>query len=136
MADSSKMISCSLKKPTLTKISREEVQRTGRQRKRPSFFQDFENEEQNLDKILDEFEQQQIEEAKNPKPKQERKATPGSSRPRRKRELIPEEEEEPESIELETTRSGKKHIFSLLCRPGSAKHLGSAGSFFCSDTRY
>ena len=91
-----------MKKPTLTKINREDVQRTGRQRKRPSFFQDFENEEQNLDKILDEFEQQQIEEAKNPKPKLEKK-TPGSSRPRRKRELIPEEEEEPESIELETT---------------------------------
>lgn len=95
----------SLKKPIMMKIEREEVQRSGRQRKRPSFFQDFENEEQNLDKILDEFEQQQMEEAKNPKPKLERK-TPGSSRPRRKREFIPEEEEEEESIELETTRSG------------------------------
>ena len=72
----------SLKKPIMMKIEREEVQRSGRQRKRPSFFQDFENEEQNLDKILDEFEQQQMEEAKNPKPKLERK-TPGSSRPRR-----------------------------------------------------
>jgi hypothetical protein len=61
---------CSLKKPVLTRINRDEVHRTGRERKRPSFFQDFENEEQNLDKILDEFEQQQMEEASNPRPKQ------------------------------------------------------------------
>jgi hypothetical protein len=96
------------------KIKREDVQRSGRQRKRPSFFQDFENEENNLDKILDEFEQQQLEESQNPKPKQEKK-TPKSSRPRRKRELIHDDEEEDHPIELETTRSGKdKYNFSNL----------------------
>ena len=91
------------------KIKREDVQRSGRQRKRPSFFQDFENEENNLDKILDEFEQQQLEESQNPKPKLEKK-TPKSSRPRRKRELIHDDEEEEHPIELETTRSGEDFI--------------------------
>jgi hypothetical protein len=60
-----------------------------------------------LDKILDEFEQQQMEEAANPKPKVEKK-TPRTPRPRRKRELIQDDDEIEYPIELETTRSGKK----------------------------
>ena len=34
--------------------------RSGRQRKRPSFFQEFESQENNLDSILAEFEQTQV----------------------------------------------------------------------------
>ena len=49
-----------VKKPIMLKIKREASERTSRQRKRPSFFQDYENEENNLDKILDEFEQEQV----------------------------------------------------------------------------
>jgi hypothetical protein len=46
-----------------------------------------------------------MEEAKNPKPKPEKK-TPTGTRPRRKREYIPDEDELLEPVELETTRSG------------------------------
>ena len=42
------------------KIKREASERSSRARKRPSFFQEYENEEDNLDKILDEFEQEQV----------------------------------------------------------------------------
>ena len=37
-----------------------EQTRSGRQRKRPSFFQEFESQENNLDNILQEFEQTQV----------------------------------------------------------------------------
>ena len=37
-----------------------EKSRSGRQRKRPSFFQEFESQENNLDSILAEFEQNQV----------------------------------------------------------------------------
>ena len=37
-----------------------EKSRSGRQRKRPSFFQEFESQENNLDSILAEFEQTQV----------------------------------------------------------------------------
>ena len=37
-----------------------EQTRSGRQRKRPSFFQEFESQENNLDSILAEFEQTQV----------------------------------------------------------------------------
>ncbi len=48
-------------------------------------LQEFENEEQNLDKILDEFEQEQINEAQNPKPKVVKPTKNPGSRPRRRR---------------------------------------------------
>ena len=48
------------KKPITLKIKREASTRESRSRKRPSFFQEYENEEDNLDKILDEFEQEQV----------------------------------------------------------------------------
>lgn len=37
-----------------------ETSRSGRQRKRPSFFQEFESQENNLDNILADFEQTQV----------------------------------------------------------------------------
>merc|ERR1712020_199560 len=61
-----------LKKPITERVERSMPERkSGRKQKRPSFFQEFEEEEDNLDKILDDFELEQIEEAKNPdaKPK-------------------------------------------------------------------
>ena len=42
----------------VTPVQREN--RSGRQRKRPSFFQEFESQENNLDSILAEFEQTQV----------------------------------------------------------------------------
>ena len=60
------------------------IEREQRERKRPSFFQEFENEENNLDKILDEFEQEQMEEAKKPKP-EKKERPPGYVPKKRKR---------------------------------------------------
>lgn len=96
-----------VKKPIMLKIKREKEERNTRQRKRPSFFQDYENEENNLDKILDEFEQEQILEARaprEPKPKREPKA---SSRPRKRRAPSPTMMDDEKEIELETSRSGR-----------------------------
>ena len=79
--------------------------RSGRKRKRPSFFQEFENEESNLDKILDDFEQEQLEESKFPKPKRAVK-NPGS-RPRQRRRIQEDDyDDDDDEVELETTRSG------------------------------
>ena len=97
-----------VKKPIMLKIKREKEERNTRQRKRPSFFQDYENEENNLDKILDEFEQEQILEARaprDPKPKREPKAT--GTRPRKRRAPSPTMMDEEKEIELETSRSGR-----------------------------
>merc|ERR1712154_528705 len=53
-----------LKKPITERLERQLPERkSGRKQKRPSFFQEFEEEEDNLDKILDDFELEQIEEA-------------------------------------------------------------------------
>ena len=96
------------KKPIMLKIKKEggEDARSARKRKRPSFFQEFENEENNLDKILDDFELEQIEESKKPKAEKKPPKAPGtSSRRRRKRTPSPEEPQEP--VELETSRSGR-----------------------------
>ena len=41
-------------------VPKERESRSGRQRKRPSFFQEFESQENNLDSILAEFEQTQV----------------------------------------------------------------------------
>jgi hypothetical protein len=121
------------KKPIMLKIKKDmddgsgdlddslAAQRSTRKRKRPSFFQEFENEENNLDKILDEFELEQMEEAQKPKP--ERKIVPRDPnsvprRRRRAREPSPEEPQEP--VELETSRSGrvrKKPKFRQYFRP-------------------
>jgi len=95
------------KKPITLKIKREASTRESRSRKRPSFFQEYENEEDNLDKILDEFEQEQILEQRKPreaKPKKEPK-NPGS-RPR-KRKPEPSYQEDDGDVELETSRSGR-----------------------------
>ena len=97
-----------VKKPIMLKIKREKEERNTRQRKRPSFFQDYENEENNLDKILDEFEQEQILEARTPrepKPKREPKA-PGS-RTRKRKAPSPSLMDDEKEIELETSRSGR-----------------------------
>ena len=83
--------------------------RSARQRKRPSFFQEFEDEENNLDKILEDYELEQIEEAKKPKeekPKPKPK-DPNAPPRRRRRKRTPEPEEMPEEVELETSRSGR-----------------------------
>lgn len=99
------------RKPIMLKIKKENERaaaesRSGRKRKRPSFFQEFENEESNLDKILDDFEQEQLEESKFPKPKRAVK-NPGS-RPRQRRRIQEDEyDDDEEEVELETTRSGR-----------------------------
>lgn len=90
------------------KIKREASERSSRARKRPSFFQEYENEEDNLDKILDEFEQEQILEQRTPrapKPKKEVK-NPGS-RPRKRKTVEPTYKEDDNEIEMETSRSGR-----------------------------
>merc|ERR1719225_1435385 len=98
-----------LKKPITERVERSLPERkSGRKQKRPSFFQEFEEEEDNLDKILDDFELEQIEEAKNPdaKPKPKPKPKNPGSRPRKRKEPSPGLEEDTE-IELETSRSGR-----------------------------
>jgi len=75
-----------VKKPVMLKIKREQEERNTRQRKRPSFFQDYENEENNLDKMLDEFEQEQILEARTPRePRPKREPKNPGSRPRKRK---------------------------------------------------
>ena len=99
-----------LKKPITEKVERQLPERkSGRKQKRPSFFQEFEEEEDNLDKILDDFELEQIEEAKNPdaRPKPKPKPKNPGSRPRKKREPSPGQDDENEEVELETSRSGR-----------------------------
>jgi hypothetical protein len=78
-----------------------------RQRKRPSFFQEYENEENNLDKILDDFELQQIEESKHPREKPVPKPPGSTQRRYRRRKRTPSPEIEHEPVELETSRSGR-----------------------------
>ena len=98
-----------LKKPITERVERSMPERkSGRKQKRPSFFQEFEEEEDNLDKILDDFELEQIEEAKNPDARPKPKPTPKNpgSRPRKRKEPSPEPEDEDE-VELETSRSGR-----------------------------
>jgi len=99
-----------LKKPITERLERQLPERkSGRKQKRPSFFQEFEEEEDNLDKILDDFELEQIEEAKNPdaRPKPKPKPKNPGSKPRKRREPSPGHEEEDEEVELETSRSGR-----------------------------
>merc|ERR1719232_1686986 len=91
---------------------REASERTSRMRKRPSFFQDYENEENNLDKILDEFEQEQIHEARKPRVKREPKtpaagSASGGRSARKRKAPSPAMFDEDKEVELETSRSGR-----------------------------
>merc|ERR1719273_884012 len=97
-----------VKKPVMLKIKREQEERNTRQRKRPSFFQDYENEENNLDKMLDEFEQEQILEARTPRePRVKREPKNPGSRPRKRKVEENRDQDEDKEIELETSRSGR-----------------------------
>jgi len=85
-----------------------EKSRSGRQRKRPSFFQEFESQENNLDSILAEFEQTQAAEfgkLRQPKPQK----PPGERKPRKRRAQVAAVEPLEEiPVEVETLRSGRK----------------------------
>lgn len=83
--------------------------RSARQRKRPSFFQEFEEEETNLDKILEDYELEQIELSKKPKEEKPKPKPRDPNAPprRRRRKRTPEPEAMPEEVELETSRSGR-----------------------------
>jgi len=94
------------KKPITLKIKREASTRESRSRKRPSFFQEYENEEDNLDKILDEFEQEQIMEQRKPREAKPKAPKNPGSRPR-KRKPEPSYQEDDGDVELETSRSGR-----------------------------
>ena len=87
----------------------EGVTRSSRKRKRPSFFQEFENEENNLDKILDEFEMEQIEAAKKPKEDKPKPPPrdPSTIKRRRRRKRTPSPTMPEQPVELETSRSGR-----------------------------
>merc|ERR1712110_457429 len=104
--------------------------KSGRKQKRPSFFQEFEEEEDNLDKILDDFELEQIEEAKNPdaKPKPKPKNPDAPKRPRKRKEPSPGREDD-EEIELETSRSGrvrkKTKFYDYFNKEGGEEVSGS-----------
>ena len=80
--------------------------RSGRQRKRPSFFQEFESQENNLDHILQEFEETQAKEFG--KPRQPKPEKPPSERKPRKRKPKVQEVEIEEQVETEVLRSGRK----------------------------
>ena len=82
--------------------------RSGRQRKRPSFFQEFESQENNLDNILQEFEETQAKEFGKPRlPKPEKPPTEKKPRkPRKPKEPVVDLEEE--KLETEVLRSGRK----------------------------
>lgn len=98
--------------------------RSGRQRKRPSFFQEFESQENNLDNILEEFEKQQKAESLKPRlPKPE----PKEKKPRKPREKKPKIEPavlEPQEEEVEVLRSG---------RTRKKARTTALTSFFASD---
>ena len=103
-----------------------EKSRSGRQRKRPSFFQEFESQENNLDSILAEFEQNQVRQPstvslqfslnilsqaaefgklRQPKPQK----PPGERKPRKRRAQVAAVEPIEEiPVEVETLRSGRK----------------------------
>merc|ERR1719450_1485867 len=77
--------------------------RSGRQRKRPSFFQEFESQENNLDHILQEFEETQAKEFG--KPRQPKPVKPvGERKPRKKKEKLPTVEPVVEELETEVLR--------------------------------
>lgn len=103
--------------------------RSARQRKRPSFFQEFEDEENNLDKILEDYELEQIEEAKKPREEKPKPKPRDPNAPPRKRrqKRAPEPEEMPEEVELETSRSGrirKKTRFNNYFEPEEGEVQG------------
>lgn len=86
-----------------------EQTRSGRQRKRPSFFQEFESQENNLDSILQEFEETQAKEFGKPRQPKPTTSKPATERKPRKRKVKPEPVvTEDQSVEVETLRSGRK----------------------------
>merc|ERR1719435_860121 len=82
--------------------------RSGRQRKRPSFFQEFESQENNLDSILAEFEQTQAKEFGKPREPKPPPKPPSERRPRKRKQVTPAVEREEVPVEVETLRSGRK----------------------------
>merc|ERR1712142_871102 len=82
--------------------------RSGRQRKRPSFFQEFESQENNLDSILAEFEQTQAKEFGKPREPKPPPKPPSERRPRKRKQVTPAVEKEEAPVEVETLRSGRK----------------------------
>lgn len=82
--------------------------RSGRQRKRPSFFQEFESQENNLDSILAEFEQTQAKEFGKPREPKPPPKPPSERRPRKRKAAATPVEKEEVPIEVETLRSGRK----------------------------
>lgn len=82
--------------------------RSGRQRKRPSFFQEFESQENNLDSILAEFEQTQAKEFGKPREPKPPPKPPSERRPRKRKAVTPAVEKEEPPMEVETLRSGRK----------------------------
>lgn len=85
-----------------------EQTRSGRQRKRPSFFQEFESQENNLDSILAEFEQTQAKEFGKPREPKPPPKPPGERRPRKRKAVSTLVEKEEPPMEVETLRSGRK----------------------------
>lgn len=87
-----------------------EQTRSGRQRKRPSFFQEFESQENNLDNILEQFEKEQAQEFGKPRqPKPEKPPTEKKPRkPRKRKEPAIEQAVLEEDVEVEVLRSGRK----------------------------
>merc|ERR1711981_34255 len=91
-----------------------------------------EEEEDNLDKILDDFELEQIEEAKNPdaKPKPKPKNPDAPKRPRKRKEPSPGREDD-EEIELETSRSGrvrkKTKFYDYFNKEGGEEEVSGSG---------
>ena len=76
-----------------------------------------------MDKILDDFEQEQLVEASTPRGKSaKRKTAASSSRSHKKRQVVHEDDDD--HIELETTRSGNFIWQQFFC------FLGSFGNSF------
>jgi len=114
-----------------------EPTRSGRQRKRPSFFQEFESQENNLDSILEQFEKQQAEEFGKPKlPKVEKPESEKKPRKPRKRKEPDAAAEAQKMIEqeVEVLRSGRKRkvrkLMTSFMNDGSDEDdkLGGASS--------
>lgn len=116
-----------------------EGNRSGRQRKRPSFFQEFESQENNLDSILEQFEKQQAEEFGKPKPpkveKPESEKKPRKPRKRKEPDAAAQAQKMIEQeVEVEVLRSGRKRkvrkLMTSFMNDGSDEDdkLGGASS--------
>lgn len=85
-----------------------EQTRSGRQRKRPSFFQEFESQENNLDSILQEFEETQAKEFGKPRVPKPAPKPATERKPRKRKPKSPQLQSEDQPVEVETLRSGRK----------------------------